>query len=286
MTGILDVHRSPRLRRGQRVYLHCRAGIGRTGMVVGCLLAERRCRRREALEELNRLWQRARARGQLALGPGDRRADCLVRNWRRAAPPSGPAAGAGHAGRRARPAGALPRGAPGAGHGGCRRAPPPSTAGRGASRRSGDMLGGGPSTCRAAPGAMTPRWRCAWPRACSSARGSMPATRWSATGAGSRRATCPRPDSASASPRRPPARWRSRSGAASRSPARTIRRRWTRRSLSRVTPVVMYFFADAGAAMRAGSRGGAHHLPGAAVLECLPGAGGRPARRPGRRRAT
>jgi ADP-ribosylglycohydrolase len=41
---------------GRRVYLHCRAGIGRTGTVVGCLLAEQRGGE-EALVELNRLWR-------------------------------------------------------------------------------------------------------------------------------------------------------------------------------------------------------------------------------------
>jgi ADP-ribosylglycohydrolase len=41
------------------VYLHCRAGIGRTGMVVGCFLAEQGLRGEAALAELNRLWQQS-----------------------------------------------------------------------------------------------------------------------------------------------------------------------------------------------------------------------------------
>ena len=41
------------------------------------------------------------------------------------------------------------------------------------------------SICRAAPGATTPRWRCASPRACSRRAASTRATRWPATGAGS-----------------------------------------------------------------------------------------------------
>jgi ADP-ribosylglycohydrolase len=42
---------------GRCVYVHCRAGIGRTGMVIGCLLVERGLAGDAALDELNRLWQ-------------------------------------------------------------------------------------------------------------------------------------------------------------------------------------------------------------------------------------
>jgi len=45
------------LRSGRPTYVHCRAGIGRTGMVVGCLLVERGLTGELALEELARLWQ-------------------------------------------------------------------------------------------------------------------------------------------------------------------------------------------------------------------------------------
>jgi len=45
------------LAAGRRIYLHCRAGIGRTGTVVGCYLVEQGYGGREALNELNRLWQ-------------------------------------------------------------------------------------------------------------------------------------------------------------------------------------------------------------------------------------
>src|SRR6185437_12610501 len=41
------------LRSGRKVYVHCRAGIGRTGMVVGCMLAERGFCGDAGLEELN-----------------------------------------------------------------------------------------------------------------------------------------------------------------------------------------------------------------------------------------
>src|SRR5689334_3045622 len=46
------------LKQGRRVYLHCRAGIGRTGTVVGCHLIEHgRLDPHAALVHLNQLWQ-------------------------------------------------------------------------------------------------------------------------------------------------------------------------------------------------------------------------------------
>src|SRR5439155_457334 len=45
------------LRAGRTIYLHCRAGIGRTGMVAGCVLLEQGRSGDAALAELNRLWQ-------------------------------------------------------------------------------------------------------------------------------------------------------------------------------------------------------------------------------------
>ncbi len=48
------------LRLGQVVYIHCRAGIGRTGMTVGCFLVERGLAGAEALNELNRVWQQCK----------------------------------------------------------------------------------------------------------------------------------------------------------------------------------------------------------------------------------
>lgn len=42
------------LKSGERVYMHCSDGVGRTGMVVGCWLIERGLTPAEALEELAR----------------------------------------------------------------------------------------------------------------------------------------------------------------------------------------------------------------------------------------
>src|SRR5215475_3236947 len=65
MGEVLDCLRDA-LRAARCVYLHCRAGIGRTGTVVGCYLVERGLPGDEALTELNRLWQ---ASGKAALWP-------------------------------------------------------------------------------------------------------------------------------------------------------------------------------------------------------------------------
>jgi len=45
------------LKRGRRIYVHCRAGIGRTGTVIGCHLIEGGLESRAALKRLNELWQ-------------------------------------------------------------------------------------------------------------------------------------------------------------------------------------------------------------------------------------
>jgi hypothetical protein len=46
------------LEEGRRVYVHCRAGIGRTGMAVGCYLIHRGLTGAEALDKLRELWRR------------------------------------------------------------------------------------------------------------------------------------------------------------------------------------------------------------------------------------
>jgi hypothetical protein len=45
------------LARGASVYVHCRAGIGRTGLVMGCFLADAEASGKTALAKLNSLWR-------------------------------------------------------------------------------------------------------------------------------------------------------------------------------------------------------------------------------------
>jgi hypothetical protein len=65
----------------RRVYLHCRAGIGRTGLVVGCYLADEGGDGQLAIQELNRLWaQSARAASWPKVPQTEEQAD-YIRRW-------------------------------------------------------------------------------------------------------------------------------------------------------------------------------------------------------------
>ena len=67
---------------GRPVYVHCRAGIGRTGMVVGCLLVERGLTGEQALDELARLWQQSeRSKLWPSVPETEAQAD-YVRQWK------------------------------------------------------------------------------------------------------------------------------------------------------------------------------------------------------------
>ncbi len=69
---------------GRPAYVHCRAGIGRTGMVVGCLLVERGLTGEQALDELARLWQQSeRSKFWPTVPETDAQAN-YVRRWKRA----------------------------------------------------------------------------------------------------------------------------------------------------------------------------------------------------------
>ena len=72
MAGILD-RIDALLAAGEVVYVHCLAGIGRTGTVVGCYLVRHGMDGAEALETVTRL------RGAGPETPEQRR---LVRDWR------------------------------------------------------------------------------------------------------------------------------------------------------------------------------------------------------------
>jgi ADP-ribosyl-[dinitrogen reductase] hydrolase len=69
------------LRAGRMVYLHCRAGIGRTGTVAGCLLAERGGAGEPALAQLNLLWQQSARSAQWKTVPQTPEQTEYVRTW-------------------------------------------------------------------------------------------------------------------------------------------------------------------------------------------------------------
>jgi hypothetical protein len=45
--------------RERGIYVHCRAGIGRTGTVIGCFLVDQGLEGSAAIKELNRLWRQS-----------------------------------------------------------------------------------------------------------------------------------------------------------------------------------------------------------------------------------
>ena len=55
----IQMHLKAMLAGGHRVYVHCRAGIGRTGTVMGCFLIEQGLDGPAALKQLNQLWRQS-----------------------------------------------------------------------------------------------------------------------------------------------------------------------------------------------------------------------------------
>ena len=55
----IQTHLQVALAVGRRIYVHCRAGIGRTGIVIGCYLTEQGLDGAAALRQLNLLWRQS-----------------------------------------------------------------------------------------------------------------------------------------------------------------------------------------------------------------------------------
>jgi hypothetical protein len=69
------------LAQGRGVYVHCLAGIGRTGLILGCFLADEARNGRSALSRLNQLWrQSARAATWPRIPQTAEQAD-YIRRW-------------------------------------------------------------------------------------------------------------------------------------------------------------------------------------------------------------
>ena len=85
MADILD-DLARQLAAGRCVYVHCRAGIGRTGTVIGCHLVRGGLDNQAALDRLQVLWQQsARSRAWPSVPETDAQIE-FVRNWREPAP--------------------------------------------------------------------------------------------------------------------------------------------------------------------------------------------------------
>jgi len=78
---VIQMHLKALLASGRRVYVHCRAGIGRTGTVVGCYLAEQGLDGSEALSQLNRLWRQCARSASFARVPQTDEQAEYVRLW-------------------------------------------------------------------------------------------------------------------------------------------------------------------------------------------------------------
>jgi len=100
MVEILDCIQDA-VESGRCVYVHCRAGIGRTGMVIGCLLVERGLQGEAALDELNRLWQQSERSQNWGSVPETDQQVNFVRTWK---PQLGLGTGGATTGARTRPA--------------------------------------------------------------------------------------------------------------------------------------------------------------------------------------
>jgi protein-tyrosine phosphatase len=64
----------------RNIYLHCRAGIGRTGLIVGCYLAEEQGGK-AAIQQLNELWQQSERAESWPQVPQTKEQAEFIRRW-------------------------------------------------------------------------------------------------------------------------------------------------------------------------------------------------------------
>lgn len=92
MAEILDAI-AAELAAGRCVYVHCRAGIGRTGMAVGCHLTRGGLDNEAALEHLQTLWQECARSASWPMIPETADQIEFLRNWREPARVGAPVQG-------------------------------------------------------------------------------------------------------------------------------------------------------------------------------------------------
>ncbi len=82
MQAILDAIEIA-LRDGHRLYLHCRGGLGRTGMAVGCYLVRQGHTGQEALGQIQDSWAAASKRRSIPMSPETPAQVQFVLDWRK-----------------------------------------------------------------------------------------------------------------------------------------------------------------------------------------------------------
>lgn len=79
----IQAHLHSEIAAGKRVYVHCRAGIGRTGTVIGCYLVETGMDGPAALTALNRLWRQSARSATWPEVPQTLEQADFIRQWAR-----------------------------------------------------------------------------------------------------------------------------------------------------------------------------------------------------------
>jgi hypothetical protein len=77
--ALLAIHSA--LARERGLYVHCRAGIGRTGLIIGCFLAEEESNGKKGLKALNRLWRQSERASSWPEVPQTTEQADYIRRW-------------------------------------------------------------------------------------------------------------------------------------------------------------------------------------------------------------